>query len=216
MDATASENRRRPVVYSVENRPAADLAPIMASLAGSAGETGEADSFRILADDARNAVVVWGNEGAVLSFPEWSVVERFTLEDGAPSGAVMFKSGKMGLIYGQSMVLYSTDGFRHGTIIDTDDLGVGYEDWGVSMDEKGKLWAVLDTGEIVKFKKPGKVDFQIRLTDYSLPTPRIAVVEDYVFVTSRDKIERGDSQEILYRQEEDAPTTGGTLDLGEE
>ncbi|MEL6521823.1 MAG: secretin N-terminal domain-containing protein, partial [Pseudomonadota bacterium] len=63
LDSTASENRRRPVVYSVENRSAADLAPIMANLAGTTSDGDVQDgSFRILADDARNAVVVWGNE----------------------------------------------------------------------------------------------------------------------------------------------------------
>ncbi|MBX2799135.1 MAG: hypothetical protein KTR31_15785 [Myxococcales bacterium] len=184
--------------------------PFSASIGPSAGGEGH------LMFHKNKLVVVWGNEGAVLSFPDWSVLQRFTLEDGVPSGAVMFKNGKMGLLYGQSMILYSTDGFRHGTIIDTDVLGLGYEDWAVTLDERGKMWAALDTGEIVKFKKPSKVAFRFTLSDYSLPTPRIAVVDDHVFVTSRDKIERGDALEILFKQSEDAPATGGTLDLGEQ
>lgn len=65
LDDTAGRNRRRPIVYPVENRTAEDLAPIMAELSGAASTDGGPASdgqLRVLADDARNAIVVWGND----------------------------------------------------------------------------------------------------------------------------------------------------------
>lgn len=159
----------------------------------------------------KHVIVLWANEGITYTLPDWEPSETFRLEDGAPEGAVAFGNGKLGLVYGRELVLYSTDGFRHGDVIG-DSLGPGYESWGLTLDERGKLWAALDTGEIVKFKRPGKVDFRFTLGDYSFVEPRIAVLDDHVFVTTRDQILRGDALQLYAEQ-----STGESrenLDLG--
>ncbi len=147
----------------------------------------------------KSVIVLWANEGIAYSLPGWEPGERFRLEDGSPEGAVAFRNGKLGLVYGRELVLYSTDGFRHGDIIG-DSLGSGYEAWGITLDERGKLWAALDTGEIVKFKRPGEVDLRFTLGDYSFIEPRIAVIDDHVFVTTRDRILRGDALQLYAEQ----------------
>ena len=40
----------------------------------------------------------------------------------------------------------------------------------------------------MKYKKPGKVDYTIPVANYSLIQPRIAVVDDIVYVVERDKV----------------------------
>lgn len=69
LDATAGGSRRRPVVYELENRSAEQLAPILAQMsAGTPSATEEdnaaidAGSVRVIADNAKNAVIVWGND----------------------------------------------------------------------------------------------------------------------------------------------------------
>jgi hypothetical protein len=144
-------------------------------------------------------VVLYGDEGFVYSFGNWTELHRFELKEGAPSSAVAFKDGQLGLVYQDKLILYSQDGFRLGDILG-DSLGEGYQDWAVTVDEKGKLWAILDTGELVKFKKPGKVAFRVPLAKYSLPAPRISVFDDLVYVTSKDKILHADALELLEGQ----------------
>lgn len=132
-------------------------------------------------------VAILGNEGFVFDLEDWTELGRFSLEDGVPDGAVIFKNGHLGLLYGAALVEYAQDGFRFGDMLG-DSLGKGYEDWAVALDERGKLWAALDTGKVVKFKKPGKVDYSVTIGDYSLKKPRLAVYADNVFVTERDHI----------------------------
>ncbi len=67
LDATASGTRRRPAVYALQNRSAEDLAPILADMAdvqvsAEAEATGLTGQMRVISDDARNAIVVWGND----------------------------------------------------------------------------------------------------------------------------------------------------------
>lgn len=65
LDRTAGGAKRRPVVYSLQNRSAAELAPILDEmLQQSAGEAGGPieGSPKVLADDTKNAVIVWGND----------------------------------------------------------------------------------------------------------------------------------------------------------
>jgi general secretion pathway protein D len=63
LDRAAGGVRRRPVVYSLQNRNATDLAPILSEML----EAGEAEgpmasAARIVADNTNNAIVVWGND----------------------------------------------------------------------------------------------------------------------------------------------------------
>jgi len=160
----------------------------------------------------KNAVVIWGNEGAAYSLRDWSEVSRFSLADGVPNGAVGFKNGKLGLVYGEQLVLYGIDGFRHGDLL-LGALGKGFQDWSPAMDERGKLWAVIDNGDVVKFKKPGRVEFRFQLAPAGLAFPRIAVYDDHVFVTARDSVLRGDAQQMLADQA--AGESRENIDLGE-
>ncbi len=74
LDRTAGGARRRPVVYSLQNRSAADLAPILTSMIGEiAGEDGGPaveGQPRVVADDSKNAVIVWGNDTEQSSFSQ--------------------------------------------------------------------------------------------------------------------------------------------------
>lgn len=66
LDRTAGGQRRRPVVYSLQNRKAIDVAPILSQMLGEVGQSAEGDetsndAAKVIPDDAKNAVVVWGN-----------------------------------------------------------------------------------------------------------------------------------------------------------
>lgn len=65
LDRTAGGATRRPVVYNLQNRSAAELAPILTEMLQevSAEEGGQAQGIaRIVADDTKNALIVWGND----------------------------------------------------------------------------------------------------------------------------------------------------------
>ena len=145
-----------------------------------------------------NVVVIWGNEGWSYS-PEGEELGHFELEDGSPTGAVALKS-KVGLIYGDKLIQYSLDGFRHGDVM-MGAMGRGFEAWDVSLDEEGKLWAVTDKATLLKFKKPGKVDFEVRIADYSIAAPRLDVYDGHVFVSADDAIMKLDALELQAQQE---------------
>jgi hypothetical protein len=164
--------------------------------------------------DSKQVVTIFGNEGWVWSRkdPDAEPV-KFELAEGPPSSAVLFSNGKLGLVYGSQLVMYSTDGFRFGDLLG-ESLGSGYENWAVTLDEKGRLWAVLDTGEAVKFKKPGKVDFRLPVADYSLVNPRIAVYDDHVFVVDGDRIAHVDALEAV-EQAATGKSGTGQLDVEE-
>ncbi len=65
LDRTAGGARRRPVVYDLQHRSAVDLQPILSEMlqdvAAAEGEivTG---APRVVADDAKNTIIVWGND----------------------------------------------------------------------------------------------------------------------------------------------------------
>ncbi len=161
----------------------------------------------------KRLVAIWGDEAYRVDPETWTVDgDAISLEDGVPSGAVGFKNGKLGLVYGGELVLYSADGFRFGSILG-DTLGTGHQDWAVATDEKGKLWVVTDKGEAIKYKKPGSVDFRVPFVTYSLSSPRLAVFDDLVFVTHDDKIIQADALQLKLDAEAEGPATG-TLDVG--
>ncbi len=65
LDRTAGGSQRRPVVYNLQNRSAADLAPILSEMLQEVvAEEGSnvRGTARIVADDTKNAIVVWGND----------------------------------------------------------------------------------------------------------------------------------------------------------
>ncbi|MGB3317047.1 MAG: type II secretion system secretin GspD, partial [Albidovulum sp.] len=71
LDRTAGGARRRPVVYSLQNRGASELEPILTAMIQDVAseETGTVEGTpRVVADDARNSVIVWGNDSEQDSF----------------------------------------------------------------------------------------------------------------------------------------------------
>ncbi len=167
-----------------------------------------------LAFAKKSLVVIWGNEGYRIDPSTWTVDgEAFGLEDGVPNGIVGFKNGKIGLVYGPDLVLYSNDGFRFGSMLG-DSLGKGYQDWAPAVDEQGKLWVVTDKGEVVKFKKPGSVEWRVPFVSYSLSSPRLAVFDGLIFVTHDNKIIQADALQLHLDAEADGPATS-TLSVEE-
>jgi len=146
-------------------------------------------------------VVLWGNEGFTYS-PDGELLSQWELEDGAANGVVVFKNGNLGVLTGYDLVEYSADGFRYRSLLG-DSLGRNFEFWSVALDEKGKLWVVTDSGWIVKYKKPGKIEFKVRGNERGWAVPRFAVVDSMLFITTGDKIEQIDALKVL------AESTGG-------
>lgn len=150
---------------------------------------------------AKNKVIVaWGNDGYVFGL-DGEEQGKFSFEDGVVGGLVGFNSGKFAAVFGDELVLFSTDGFRHGDILEG-TVPDGYEYFDVTLDQKGKLWVVTDTGYAVKYKKPGSIDFKVKLVDYSFGVPRADVYEDLVFVTDRDGFKKFDALELQAQQGE--------------
>lgn len=139
-------------------------------------------------------VVAWSDEVFVYSL-DGEEQQRFTLEDGVAGGLVGFKNGRIGVWSGDDLIAYSLDGFRFGGTLG-ETVPRGYEYVALATDERSKLWVVTDTGYAIKYKKPGKVDYQVRLVDRSFAIPRLAVYQDLLFVTDEDRIRRFDALQM--------------------
>ncbi len=125
---------------------------------------------------------------------------RWELEDGTPNAMEDLPNGKLLFDYHDEIVQYSLDGFRFGTIIDTKIIKGGFEDLDLTLDEKGKLWVFTDTGWVYKFKKPGKVDLAVRLTDDYIKRPRIAVQDGILLYTTNDTVHTIDVLQTILDQ----------------
>ena len=68
-------------------------------------------------------------------------------------------------------------------------ISKGFESLDITLDDKNKLWIVTDRGIAYKFKRPGKLDYKIQAIDRPLKYPRIAVIEDQLYILSDDQIE---------------------------
>ncbi len=132
---------------------------------------------------------------------------RVELEDGTPNGLEVFK-GKLLLVYGREIVRYDLDGFRWGTVIDEEMLGTGYEDLDITVDENGRLWVITDKGWAYKLKSYTKLDYKIQLSDVDLVRPRIAVQEDIIYATDRDRIIRVDALQAKMDADAEAEAAG--------
>ena len=132
---------------------------------------------------------------------------RVELEDGTPNGLEVFK-GKLLMVYGREIVRYDLDGFRWGVVLDEEMLGTGYEDLDVTVDENGKLWVVTDKGWVYKLKSYTKLDYKIQLSDVDLVRPRIAVQEDIIYASDRNRIIRVDALQAKMDAEAEAEAAG--------
>ena len=126
----------------------------------------------------------------------------WTISDGSPGAVDIDPKGNILMGFSTEVVQYHADGFRHGTIISQEQLGRGHEDFDMAFDEKNKLWILTDTGRVIKFKKPGKVDFAVDAVMRPLKHPRIAVREGMVFFLSDDRIEQVDALQARLDEEQ--------------
>jgi len=128
---------------------------------------------------------------------------RFDIEDGTPNDVLVYKN-KFLLVYRDAIIRYEADGFRDRQMWDMDDFDQGYEDVDLAMDEEGAVWAVTDTGRAFKFKRPGKLDFQVDISEYSFEHPRFCVHDGLLHVTDRDQIFVIDALQLRIDEEEAA------------
>jgi len=141
--------------------------------------------------------VVWGDELFAYAYPSGERLGSWELKDGTPHAVEATKNGKLMMAYGKQIVLYDLDGFRHGTILDKEHLGTGYEDMDITLDENKKLWVVTDQGIAYKFKATikgtWKVDYAARVSRTSLDNPRVAVHDEIIYCVDNDRIIRLDA-----------------------
>ena len=142
--------------------------------------------------------VVWGNEVFLID-DAGEVSEPWRIEDGVPMTATMVGS-KLLLGFRGEAVSYTVDGFRLGTTLKS-ELPRGWEAFDLVLDDRNKLWAITDNGWAIKYKKPGKIDFQVRFVDYPIDVPRAVVQDDFLFVSTNGKILQFDALEKLEEAE---------------
>lgn len=73
LDRTAGSSRRRPVVYNLQNRSAETLAPVLSEMLGEISAESEPaveGAPRIVADNTKNAIIVWGNDTEQQAFSQ--------------------------------------------------------------------------------------------------------------------------------------------------
>jgi hypothetical protein len=141
----------------------------------------------------RNALLAVMQNEARLHGLDSEELAAWKITDGAPRAAEADPKGNVLFSYGNQIIKYHPEGFRYGTVITKDQLGEGHEDLDMALDEKNKLWVLTDNGTIIKFKRPGVVDFSVRAIDRPLTHPRIVVREGMVFFLSDDRIEQVDA-----------------------
>ncbi len=139
---------------------------------------------------------IWGDAGVVYKTKPgaWVETARFEISDGVPRGAVKW-GGRLALVFGTDVILYGRDGFRFGKVEGLDFLS-GVENWDVTLDDKGKLWAVLDRGDVVEFTRSGKVKQRVTIDEYGLEMPRLAIADELAFISTEDRIIQADLREI--------------------
>ena len=148
--------------------------------------------------------VVMGKDMAAFSMDGEEVL-RTVLEEGAPNALEVSPKNYLLMVYGRDVVRYDLDGFRYGEVLSRDQLGSGYEDMDITVDENRNIWLVTDTGWAYKYdKKLKKQLLKVKLSDVDLIHPRIAVFENYVYVVDRDRIIRLDAEQARLDAEDAA------------
>jgi len=132
-------------------------------------------------------VVIIGKDAVVYS-TDSAEVGRWKVEDGVPNGCEVGPDGRLYLVFGDEIVSYNPKGYRYQTVMDKAIFGVGFEDVDVTLDDAGRMWVLTDTGWVFKFKKPGKLEWKVKISDIPLERQRFAVVQGMVFFTDRDRV----------------------------
>ncbi len=159
----------------------------------------------------RQRLLVLIGDEAVLYDLQGNEQGRWETRRGSPNAVEVYKGSVLLLGFRDEVWRYTMDGFPHSVLINREQLGKGYEQYDLSVDEAGRLWALTDDGVAHKFKKPGKLDFQIKVADYSLQVPRFAVAQGILWYTNDDRIVQVDAEQK--RLDAETATEGGTLDL---
>ncbi len=141
----------------------------------------------------KKQLVVFLGDTAVVFTLDSEEVARWEVKDGTPNAVEVGKDGKLYLVFGANVNAYGTDGFRFNTVVDRTMLGEGFEDVDITRDEAGRLWVLTDTGWVFNLKKPGKLDWKVKISDIPLVRPRFAVGQGMVYITDRDRVLRADA-----------------------
>lgn len=148
--------------------------------------------------DKLELLVVILQEQAIVYTLDSEEVARWEIEDGTPNAVVVDRKGKKLLMaFNDEVVIYTHDGFRDRTILDEETLGRGFESMDMTMDEDGRLWILTDKGRLFKFKKPGRLEFELRPFDRPITLPRIAAFDNVLYVTHDNHIQRIDALQLL-------------------
>lgn len=132
-------------------------------------------------------IAIIGNDAFVFDLKS-EKVGQWVVKDGTPNAVEVGSDGKIYMAFGKAIVSYNSDGFRYGMVIDEAILGEGFEDLDITLDEKGEMWVLVDTGWVFKFKKPGKLDWKLRAVDHELIHPRFGVFQGNLLITDRETI----------------------------
>lgn len=116
-------------------------------------------------------------------------MNRWPIKDGTPNAVEVVKNDVILMAFGDTIVSYAFDGFRNRIVIDEKILGQGFESLDMTVDETGKLWVITDRGNVYKFKKPGKLEYSLLAIERTIKNPRIAVLEDILYISTDDRIE---------------------------
>lgn len=144
----------------------------------------------------KKQIVAFIGNDAVAYTLDSEEVGRWKVKDGTPNACEVGKDGRIYLAFGDEIVAYNPDGFRYGTVIDAKILGEGFEDLDITLDEEQRMWVLTDRGWAFLFKKPGKLDWKVKVSDVELEHPRFAVSQGLVFVTDRDRIVKTDALQL--------------------
>lgn len=146
--------------------------------------------------------VVMGKDMAAFTMDGEEVL-RVVLDEGAPNAVEVSPKNYLLMVYGRDVVRYDLDGFRYGEVLSAKDLGTGYEDMDITVDENKNIWIVTDTGWAYKYdKKLKKQLLKVQFSNIDLIHPRIGVFENYIHVVDRDRIIRLDAEQARLDAEE--------------
>lgn len=158
-----------------------------------------------------SALLVILQDEAILYSLNSDEINRWEIADGTPNALEVIKGGKRLLMaFGDEITEYTVvDGFRNRVVIDGEILGRGFESLDMTLDEGGHLWVLTDKGRLIKFKKPGKVEFVVQAFDNPIRYPRLAVFEGIAYVTANNAITRIDALQLLLDEAAEAAKEDG-------
>lgn len=187
-------------LFDAEGRPLKGW-PVSSSVELDPGVGGE--GYLAWVPQRQRLYVILGNEMIAYDL-DAQELGRWRLEDGTPNAVEVSKKGKLYMAFGRDIVLYDVDGFRHGVIWGTEQLGEGYEDLDITLDEDDAIWIVTDQGWAFKYKNQRKLEYKVRFSKVSLVRPRIAAQEDILYCVDRDRIIRLDAMQAKLDAEQAA------------